>query len=63
MFVVWDDGTLHDRFSDRVLFTIRDQYGHPIAFSGRRLSADDTQPKYVNSPESLLLINQMNFLI
>ncbi|WP_072152961.1 DNA primase [Weissella viridescens] len=54
LFVVWDDGTLHDRFSDRVLFTIRDQYGHPIAFSGRRLSADDTQPKYVNSPESLL---------
>lgn len=54
LFVVWDDGMLHDRFSDRVLFTIRDQYGHPIAFSGRRLSADDTQPKYVNSPESLL---------
>ncbi|RRG18292.1 DNA primase [Weissella viridescens] len=54
LFVVWDDGTLHDRFADRVLFTIRDQYGHPIAFSGRRLNADDTQPKYVNSPESLL---------
>ncbi|MCW0952878.1 DNA primase [Weissella ceti] len=54
LFVEWDDGSLHDRFNDRVLFTIRDQAGHPIAFSGRRLSADDQQPKYINSPESLL---------
>lgn len=54
LFVEWDDGSLHDRFNDRVLFTIRDQAGHPIAFSGRRLSADDEQPKYINSPESLL---------
>lgn len=54
LFVEWDDGSLHDRFNNRILFTIRDQAGHPIAFSGRRLTADDTQPKYINSPESLL---------
>ena len=54
LFVEWDDGSLHDRFNDRVLFTIRDQAGHPIAFSGRRLNADDSQPKYINSPESPL---------
>jgi len=54
LFVEWDDGSLHDRFNDRVLFTIRDRDGHPIAFSGRRLNADDTQPKYINSPESPL---------
>ena len=54
LFVEWDDGSLHDRFTDRVLFTIRDADGHPIAFSGRRLSNDDTQAKYMNSPESPL---------
>ncbi|MBM7617517.1 DNA primase [Weissella uvarum] len=54
LFVAYDDGSLHDRFSQRVLFTIRDQNGHPIAFSGRRLVPDDSQPKYVNSPESPL---------
>lgn len=54
LFVEHDDGTLVDRFSDRVLFTIRDKQGHPIAFSGRRLNSDDSQPKYINSPESPL---------
>lgn len=54
LFVEWDDGSLHDRFNDRILFTIRDQSGHPIAFSGRRLTQDDEQPKYINSPESPL---------
>lgn len=54
LFVVWDDGSLHDRFSNRLLFTIRDERGRPIAYSGRRLEADDTQPKYINSPESEL---------
>jgi DNA primase len=54
LFVEWDDGSLHDRFNDRILFTIRDQSGHPIAFSGRRLTQDDDQPKYINSPESPL---------
>lgn len=54
LFVEWDDGSLHDRFTDRVLFTIRDQAGHPIAFSGRRLKEEPDQPKYINSPESPL---------
>lgn len=54
LFVEWDDGSLHDRFNDRILFTIRDQSGHPIAFSGRRLTQNDEQPKYINSPESPL---------
>jgi DNA primase len=54
LFVEWDDGTLHDRFTDRVLFTIRNQTGAPIAFSGRRMSNDDSIAKYMNSPESPL---------
>lgn len=54
LFVEWSDGSLHDRFTERVLFTIRDSSGHPIAFSGRKLTSDDDVPKYVNSPESPL---------
>ncbi len=54
LFVEWSDGSLHDRFTNRVLFTIRDSSGHPIAFSGRKLTNDDDIPKYVNSPESPL---------
>lgn len=54
LFVERDDGSLVDRFSNRILFTIRDRYGHPIAYSGRKMSSDDDQPKYINSPESPL---------
>lgn len=54
LFVEWSDGSLHDRFTNRVLFIIRDSSGHPIAFSGRKLTNDDDIPKYVNSPESPL---------
>lgn len=54
LFIVWDDGTLHDRFVDRVLFTIRNREGASIAFSGRRMSNDATIAKYMNSPESAL---------
>lgn len=61
LFVEWSDGSLHDRFTDRVLFTIRDSSGHPIAFSGRKLTSDDDIPKYVNSPESPLF-NKSNEL-
>ena len=61
LFVEWSDGSLHDRFTDRVLFTIRDSSGHPIAFSGRKLTSDDDIPKYINSPESPLF-NKSNEL-
>ncbi|MFL1695599.1 DNA primase [Weissella kandleri] len=54
LFIEWDDGSLHDRFVDRALFTIRNQNGAPIAFSGRRMSQDDSVAKYMNSPESLI---------
>ncbi|GAK31075.1 DNA primase [Weissella oryzae SG25] len=54
LFVERDDGSLVDRFSNRVLFTIRDRNGHPIAYSGRKLTQNDDQPKYINSPESPL---------
>lgn len=39
----------YDRFRDRVIFTIYDLSGQPIAFGGR---AFDGEPKYLNSPQT-----------
>ena len=47
-----DTGKRYDRFRDRVMFPIRDSRGRIIAFGGRVL--DDSKPKYVNSPETLV---------
>ncbi|RED65732.1 DNA primase [Cohnella lupini] len=41
-----------DRFRDRIIFPIHDSNGQIIAFAGRMLS--DGQPKYLNSPETVL---------
>jgi DNA primase len=46
-----EDGTLFDRFRNRLMFPIHNESGKPIAFGGRALAADD-QPKYMNSPET-----------
>lgn len=47
-----EDGSIsfYDRFRGRVIYTIQDQRGSPIAFGGRVL--DDSLPKYLNSPET-----------
>ena len=45
-------GGYYDRFRDRVLFPILDLTGRVVAFGGRILG--DGQPKYMNSPESLI---------
>lgn len=42
----------YDTFRDRILFPICDVQGDIIAFGGRVM--DDSQPKYLNSPDSLL---------
>ncbi len=42
----------YDRFRNRLMFPIRDLKGRVIAFGGRVL--DDSKPKYLNSPETLL---------
>ena len=47
-----DDGGYYDRFRHRIMFPILNLSGKVIAFGGRRLSSDDTIPKYVNSPET-----------
>jgi len=48
-----DRGNVYDRFRDRIMFPIRDIQGHVIGFGGRALS-DDTQPKYLNTPQTPL---------
>lgn len=52
MLVTKDDGKQYDRFRDRIMFPIRDKRGRVIAFGGRVL--DQGQPKYLNSPETVL---------
>jgi DNA primase len=47
------DGSLYDRFRNRLMFPIHNESGKIIAFGGRALSADD-EPKYLNSPETPL---------
>ena len=44
----------YDRFRDRLMFPIRDVQGRVVGFSGRLLATDPKQPKYVNSPETVL---------
>ncbi len=47
-----DEGRVYDRFRDRLMFSICDEQGRVVAFSGRILTADKEQAKYVNSPET-----------
>ena len=46
-----EDGTLADKFRERVMFPIHSVSGRTIAFSGRTLKADNPA-KYVNSPDT-----------
>ncbi len=45
------NGSLTDRFRNRIMFPIFDLRGNVVAFGGRVM--DDSLPKYVNSPETL----------
>jgi len=42
-----------DRFRDRIMFTIHDSLGNPIAFAGRAIKKDENA-KYINSSETPL---------
>jgi DNA primase len=42
----------YDRFRDRLMFPIRNDYGEVVAFSGRILTDSQKEAKYVNSPET-----------
>ena len=49
-----DSENLYCRFRDRVMFSIRNDYGEVVAFSGRVLDPEAKTAKYVNSPETPL---------
>ncbi len=52
--VAKEAGGYYDRFRNRLMFSIRDELGRVIAFSGRVMNPDEKTAKYVNSPETLL---------
>ena len=43
---------VYDRFRGRLMFTITDVHGNIVGFTGRILTDDKTQAKYVNTPET-----------
>lgn len=52
-----DSGRQYDLLRDRVIFPIRNPRGRVIGFGGRAMS-NDVQPKYINSPESIVFKKQ-----
>lgn len=46
-----EDGTLADKFRERVMFPIHSLSGRVIAYSGRALRSDNPA-KYMNSPDT-----------
>ena len=55
-----EDRGPQDRFWNRILFPIYNERGVPVAFGGRSLS-EEHQPKYLNSPATVLY-NKSNLL-
>ena len=56
-----EDGTVVDKFRERVMFPIHSVSGRVLAFSGRTLHADNPA-KYVNSPETEIYVKSRNLL-
>ena len=56
-----EDGSLSDKFRERVMFPIHSVSGRVIAFSGRTLRSDNPA-KYVNSPETEIYVKSRNLL-
>ena len=46
----------YDRFNDRVMFALHDEYGRVVGFSGRIYKNGQEGAKYMNSPESDIFI-------
>lgn len=51
-------GNLYDRFRNRLMFPIIDVRDNIIGFGGRVM--DDSKPKYLNSPESMIFNKRKN---
>ncbi len=52
------NGTIYDRFRNRLMFPIIDVRGNVIGFGGRVM--DDSTPKYLNSPETVIFNKRKN---
>lgn len=52
------NGRIYDRFRNRLMFPIIDVRGNLIGFGGRVM--DDSKPKYLNSPETLIFNKRKN---
>ncbi len=55
-----EKGGTYDRFRDRVLFPIYDRQGKVLGFGGRIIG--EGQPKYMNSPESIIFNKSASLL-
>lgn len=53
MLIQKDDNKTYDRYRHRIMFPIHDRHGHIIGFGGRAIDKEQ-QPKYLNSPETIL---------
>ncbi|WP_133139750.1 DNA primase [Legionella genomosp. 1] len=53
MLIKKDNGKTYDRYRNRIMFPIHDRQGKIVGFGGRAISPDQ-QPKYLNSPETVL---------
>lgn len=49
-----EKGGYYDRFRDRLMFPIHDNIGRIVGFGARKLGTEENQPKYINSPDSIL---------
>ena len=56
--VTGKNGGMYDRFRNRLMFPIIDIRGNIIGFGGRVM--DDSTPKYLNSPETLIFNKRKN---
>ena len=52
--IIENKNKIYDRFRNRIIFPIHNISGKVIAFGARVLSDSPNQPKYINSPESIL---------
>lgn len=53
MLIQKENGQTYDRYRHRIMFPIHDRHGRITGFGGRALD-NDQQPKYLNSPETVL---------
>mmetsp|Transcript_9887 Transcript_9887/g.22832 ORF Transcript_9887/g.22832 Transcript_9887/m.22832 type:complete len:517 (+) Transcript_9887:618-2168(+) len=52
--IIHKESNTYDRFRGRVIFPIHNVSGKVIAFGARMLKTSNTQPKYINSPETTI---------